>query len=50
MYSSIFSEKKSLLKDNVQIYGRAVQATENNTVHAHFILDNPLATEFSFKF
>ena len=40
LYSVTFSKKSSRLWNNVVKYGRARQATEDNTAHAHYVLDN----------
>jgi hypothetical protein len=41
LYSiTFFSRKSWRLWDNVEKYGTAAQATDDNTMHAHSMLDN----------
>jgi len=40
MFSILFPRKSCRLWDNVEKYGTAGQATDDNTAHARFVLDN----------
>jgi len=40
VFSNFLFEKKGVIYNNVEKYGRAAQATDDNTAHAHCMLDN----------